>query len=57
MKKLFNGFYAFTDQAKEQPAQGHDYNPIDIISEIDNLNQKTYANDFEFTVRMIIDNR
>jgi hypothetical protein len=53
MKKLFNGFYAFTDLAKEQPVQGFDYKAIDIISEIDKLSQKSYANDFEFSVRMI----
>jgi len=50
MTKVLNGFYAFTAQAKEQPAKGFDFNPIDIIKEIDNLSQKKYANDFEFTV-------
>ncbi|GBB92251.1 hypothetical protein RclHR1_01990023 [Rhizophagus clarus] len=49
MKKLFNGFYVFTDQAKEQPPQGLDYKAIDIVAEIDNLSQKTYANDLEFS--------
>ncbi|RIA89246.1 hypothetical protein C1645_772922 [Glomus cerebriforme] len=49
MKKTFNGFYVFADQAKEQPAQGFDFKAIDIISEIDNLSQKSYANDFEFS--------
>lgn len=50
MKKLFNGFYAFIDHAKEQPVQGLDYKATDIISEIDGLSQKSYANDFEFAV-------
>ncbi|PKK68490.1 hypothetical protein RhiirC2_851391 [Rhizophagus irregularis] len=49
MKKLYTGFYAFTDLAKEQPVQGLDYKAMDLISEIDGLSQKSYANDFEFT--------
>lgn len=50
MKKLYTGFYAFADLAKEQPVQGLDYKAMDLISEIDGLSQKSYANDFEFTV-------
>ncbi|CAI2174992.1 5899_t:CDS:2 [Funneliformis geosporum] len=50
MKKIFNGFYVFTDQAKEQPSQGYNYESMDIISEFDKLSQKEYATDFEFTM-------
>ncbi|CAG8662572.1 3425_t:CDS:2 [Funneliformis mosseae] len=50
MKKIFNGFYVFTDQAKEQPSQGYNYEAMDIISEFDKLSQKEYATDFEFTM-------
>jgi hypothetical protein len=53
VKKVLNGFYVFTDQAKEQPVQGFDFKAMDIVSEVDKLSQKEYANDHEFTVRTL----
>ncbi|CAG8480980.1 10540_t:CDS:2 [Racocetra fulgida] len=50
VKELLKGFYAFLDQAKEEPKPGYTFTPIDLITELDLLLNKDYSYEYEFVV-------
>ncbi|CAG8457999.1 363_t:CDS:2 [Acaulospora morrowiae] len=45
---LYENFYVFLDQAKEQPNPGFDFRSVDLLKEFDLLFKKDYHTDFEF---------
>ncbi|CAG8448220.1 17408_t:CDS:2 [Dentiscutata erythropus] len=48
LKGIYETFYVFYDQAREQPVKGFDYRPIDLSAELDAILKKSYTTEFEF---------
>ncbi|CAG8572938.1 5445_t:CDS:2 [Cetraspora pellucida] len=48
IKELLKGFYAFLDQAKEEPKPGYTFTPIDLITELDFFLNRDYSYEYEF---------
>ncbi|CAG8624552.1 6375_t:CDS:2, partial [Dentiscutata heterogama] len=48
LKEYFNGFYAFLDQAKEDPKPGFTFRPINLINELDLLLKNNYSYEYQF---------
>ncbi|CAG8827259.1 35247_t:CDS:2, partial [Gigaspora margarita] len=48
VKELLKGFYAFLDQAKEEPKPGFTFRAMDLISELDLLLKKNYSYEYQF---------
>ncbi|CAG8525670.1 11773_t:CDS:2, partial [Cetraspora pellucida] len=53
IKKILNGFYVFIDQVNKPPEPGFNFDPFDILKELDSLAKKKYNDDFEFTTDVI----
>ena len=51
MKKILDGFYVFTEQAKNPPVQGFTFNPVDLDANLESLGTQNFRNDYEFTVK------
>ncbi|CAG8630242.1 10507_t:CDS:2, partial [Scutellospora calospora] len=48
VKEYLKGFYAYLDQAKEEPNPGFTFRPIDIISELDLILKNNYSYEYQF---------
>ncbi|CAG8462197.1 10176_t:CDS:2 [Acaulospora colombiana] len=48
LRGFLSSFYAFFDEAKEEPKPGFTFRPVDLSVELDRLLEKRYESEFEF---------
>ncbi|CAG8449282.1 11118_t:CDS:2, partial [Acaulospora colombiana] len=48
LRGFLGAFYAFFDEAKEEPKPGFTFRPVDLAVELDRLLEKKYETEFEF---------
>ncbi|CAG8446703.1 1095_t:CDS:2 [Dentiscutata heterogama] len=47
-----SNYYAFLDQANEEPPKGFTYQPVNIIKELESLYNKPFKSDYDFTAAL-----